>query len=345
MGKKKRSKSMKDHMAYVRSFIGKKKGKKGGSIKDTMKYVRSFKERKKGGRFPKGKPSEWRAKAKKGSAKERAKFKRAIANWDKLMSQPGFKQKWNSNKIKKGGALEENINYRQLINMYQGGPTNAQGGAIPGYGYRKCGGAIRGYGIRGYGLPPAMLGARARSHMKSGGGIRGYGYVPGTGLMTPKMAKKFEQIYAKHAKKGGAITKRDLYRGGARQNSLFFTRNRLLKKQKRRPMTVMTPDDEMVQLYRNLYRNSGVRRENAVDPLVNNDRLNRQGGNVFKKIGRAVAKPVNFVKKHKLASAAASFIPGPVGIAARLGARALGAGLIEEAGLNGRGHPPYIYHG
>ena len=84
-----------------------------------MKYVRSFKGRKKGGRFPKGKPSEWRAKAKKGSAKERAKFKRAIANWDKLMSQPGFKQKWNSNKIKKGGALEENINYRQLINMYQ----------------------------------------------------------------------------------------------------------------------------------------------------------------------------------------------------------------------------------
>ena len=54
MGKKK-SKSMKDHMAYVRSFIGKKKGKKGGSIKDTMKYVRSFKGRKKGGRFPKGK--------------------------------------------------------------------------------------------------------------------------------------------------------------------------------------------------------------------------------------------------------------------------------------------------
>ena len=28
MGKKKRSKSMKDHMAYVRSFIGKKKGKR-----------------------------------------------------------------------------------------------------------------------------------------------------------------------------------------------------------------------------------------------------------------------------------------------------------------------------
>ena len=143
---KKKSKSMKDHMAYVRSFIGKKKGKKGGSIKDTMEYVRSFKGRKKGGRFPKGKPSEWRAKAKKGSAKERAKFKRAIANWDKLMSQPGFKQKWNSNKIKKGGALEENINYRQLINMYQGGPSNAQGGAIPGYGYRKCGGGSEAMG-------------------------------------------------------------------------------------------------------------------------------------------------------------------------------------------------------
>ena len=339
MGKKsrKRSKSMKDHMAYVRSFIGKKKGKKGGSIRDTMKYVRSFKGRKKGGRFPKGKPSEWRAKAKKGSAEERAKFKRAIANWDKLMKQPGFKQKWNSNKIRKGGALEENVNCRQLINMYQGA-------GIRGYGIRGC-------GIRGYGLPPSMLGARARSHMKrgayitrSGGAIRGYGYVPGTGLMTPKMAKKFQQIYAKHAKKGAGITKRDLYRGGSRLNSLFFTRNGLLKKQRRKPVTVMTPNDEMVQLYRNLYRYSGVRRENTVDPLVQNDRLNR-GGNVFKKIGKAVAKPVNFVKKNKLASTAAAFIPGPVGIAARLGARALGAGLPEEAGLNGRGHPPYIYHG
>ena len=342
MSKKSSRKSNKARMAYVRSFIGKKRGKKGGSLKDTMDYVRSFrgkkgKGRKSGGRFPKGNPSVWRSKAKSGSAKEKAKYKRALDNWNKLMSKPGFKEKWNKNKIRKGGSLEENINYRQLINMYKGG-------AIPGYGYgKRCnGGAIRGYGIRGYGLSPALLGARARQTMKRGGGIRGYGYVPGTGLMTPKIAKKFEQIYAKHVKKGAGITKRDLYRGGARQNSLFFTRNRLLKKQRRKPMTVMTPDDEMVQNYRNLYKYSGVRRENMVDPLVQNDRL---GGNVFKKIGNAVAKPVNFVRKHKIASKAAAFIPGPMGIAARMGAKALGAGLIEEAGLNGRGHPPYIYHG
>ena len=79
-----------------------------------------------------------------------------------------------------------------------------------------------------------------------------------------------------------------------------------------------------------------------IDPIVRNDRL--KGGNVFKKIGNAAKKVGKFVKKNKIASAVANFIPGPVGIAARIGAKALGAGLIEEAGLNGRGHPEYIYH-
>ena len=327
-------------MAYVRSFIGKKKGKKGGSIKDTMKYVRSFKGKKrKGGRFPKGKPSEWRAKMSSGSAKDRAKYKRAIENWDKLMAMDGFKQKWDSNKIRKGGALEDNINYRELIGMYRGSNSIPAGAGIRA-------GAIRGYGIRGYGLSPAMIGARARKRLKVGGAIRGYGYVPGTGLMTPKMAKKFEQIYAKHMKqqrKGAGVTKKDLYRGAGKQNSLFFTRNRMLKRQRKKPMTIVQPDDEMVQLYRNLYKHSNVRRENEIDPIVRNDSL--KGGNILKKVGKAVTRPVRLIRKGKLASAAASFIPGPIGLAARVGARALGAGLIEEAGLNGKGHPDYIYHG
>ena len=57
MVKKKTSKmSAKARMAYVRSFIGKRKGKRGGSLKEQMDYVRSFRGKKKktGGKFPKG---------------------------------------------------------------------------------------------------------------------------------------------------------------------------------------------------------------------------------------------------------------------------------------------------
>ena len=374
MVKKKTSKmSTKARMAYVRSFIGKRKGKRGGSLKEQMDYVRSFRGKKKktGGKFPKGTLSQWRAKASSGSASERAKYKRAIANWNKLMGNASFKAKWNSNKIRRGGALEDGVNYRDLIGMYQ---NRAFGMGLGG----NSGGAIRAGAIRAGAIRAGMLGAKGKKYYKpflKGGAImypwerlegrqllsrgeerklakhakniaknwkkRG-GAIPVAGGMTPKMAKKFEQIYKKHVRQGAGITKRDLYRGAGKQNSLFFTRNRMLKRQRKKPMTISPPSDEMVQLYRNLYKRSGIHPENMIDPIVRNDRL--KGGNVFKKIGKAMAKPVKFIKKHKIASTVANFIPGPVGVAARIGAKALGAGLIEEAGLNGRGHPSYIYH-
>ena len=374
MVKKKTSKmSTKARMAYVRSFIGKRKGKRGGSLKEQMDYVRSFRGKKKktGGKFPKGTLSQWRAKASSGSASERAKYKRAIANWNKLMGNASFKAKWNSNKIRRGGALEDGVNYRDLIGMYQ---NRAFGMGLGG----NSGGAIRAGAIRAGAIRAGMLGAKGKKYYKpflKGGAImypwerlegrqllsrgeerklakhakniaknwkkRG-GAIPVAGGMTPKMAKKFEQIYKKHVRQGAGITKRDLYRGAGKQNSLFFTRNRMLKRQRKKPMTISPPSDEMVQLYRNLYKRSGIHPENMIDPIVRNDRL--KGGNVFKKIGKAMAKPVKFIKKHKIASTVANFIPGPVGVAARIGAKALGAGLIEEAGLNGRGHPEYIYH-
>ena len=367
MVKKKTSKmSAKARMAYVRSFIGKKKGKRGGSLKEQMDYVRSFRGKKKktGGKFPKGTLSQWKAKASSGSASERAKYKRAIANWNKLMGNASFKAKWNSNKIRRGGALEDGVNYRDLIGMYQ---NRTFGMGLGG----NSGGAIRAGAIRAGAIRAGMLGAKGKKYYKPflrGGAFlypwdrlegrqlltrgeerkliknlkkRG-GAIPVAGGMTPKMAKKFEQIYKKHVRQGAGITKRDLYRGAGKQNSLFFTRNRMLQRQRKKPMTISAPSDEMVQLYRNLYKRSGIHPENMIDPIVRNDRL--KGGNVFKKIGKAVAKPIKFIKKHKIASTVANFIPGPVGVAARIGAKALGAGLIEEAGLNGRGHPEYIYH-
>lgn len=373
MAKKKVSKmSAKARMAYVRSFIGKKKKKTGG-------------------KFPKGTLSEWRAKANSGSAAERAKYKRAIANWDKLMNKAGFKEKWNANKIRRGGALEDGVNYRDLLNVYQS-RNFGLGGSIRGYGikdaFRKVkrgvsnfihprrpryvpggidlhrkfmeertkpiGAFLRGQkggSIRAAGLPPNLLGVKGRKYAGgsipvAGGSIRGCGYKPGASIITPKVAKKFDKIFQRHLKQGAGITKRDLYRGAGKANSLFFTRNRMLKRQRKKPMTISAPSDEMVQLYRNLYKDSGIHPENMIDPIVRNDRL--QGGNFFKKAGRAIGnaavKTGRFIKRHKLASTAAAFVPGPWGIAARVGARMLGAGLTEEAGLNGRGHPDYIYH-
>ena len=366
MVKKKFSKmSAKARMAYVRSFIGKKK---------------SGSKKKSGGKFPKGSLSEWRAKANSGNARERAKYKRAIENWNKLMSKAGFKQKWDANKIRRGGALEDGVNYRDLIGMYQGRSFGmgfrkkareavrtlsdafrrrrhepivyANGGSIhvaSGAGCKKGstirGAAIRGAAIRGASLPPEYYGVKGRKFVKSGGSIHvasGSGYVPGKGLMTPKMSKKFEQIYRRHVRQGAGITKRDLYRGAGKQHSLFFTRDSMLRRQRKKPMTITAPDDEMVQLYRNLYKRSGIHPENMIDPIVRNDRL--QGAGIFKKIGKAVAKPVKFIRKNKVVSKVGSVIPGKVGVAVRTGAKILGAGLIEEASLNGRGHPPYIYH-
>lgn len=334
MAKKKVSKmSAKARMAYVRSFIGKKKKKSGG-------------------KFPKGTLSEWKAKANSGSASDRAKYKRAIDNWNKLMNKAGFKEKWNANKIRRGGALEDGVNYRDLLNAYQhrnfgmGGAIRAGGiraGAIRAGGIRA--GAIRAGGIRAAGLPPAYFGKIGKKFVKAGGAIpcaRGCGYVPGKGLMTPKTMKKFEQIYRRHIRQGAGVTKRDLYRGAGKANSLFFTRDSMLRRQRKKPMTIMVPDDDMVQAYRNLYKHSGYHPENMIDPIVRNDRL--KGGNVFKKIGRAVAKPINFVRKHKIGTRIGNVIPGPAGKVIRTGSKLIGAGLIEEAGLNGRGHPGYIYH-
>ena len=145
MVKKKLSKmSAKARMAYVRSFIGKKKGKRGGSLKEQMDYVRSFrgKKKKSGGKFPKGGLSVWKAKAKSGSASQRAKYKRAIENWNKLMSKSGFKSKWG---VKKGGALEDNVNYSDLIHAYQD-RSYGMGGAIRAGAIRA--GAIRAGAIR-----------------------------------------------------------------------------------------------------------------------------------------------------------------------------------------------------
>ena len=116
----------------------------------------------------------------------------------------------------------------------------------------------------------------------------------------------------------------------------------MLRRQRKKPMTITAPNDEMVQLYRNLYKRSGIHPENMIDPIVRNDRL--KGAGIFKKIGKAVAAPVKFIRKHKVVSKVGSVIPGKVGVAVRTGAKILGAGLIEEAGLNGRGHPPDIYH-
>lgn len=360
MAKKKTSKmSAKARMAYVRSFIGKKKGKRGGSLKEQMDYVRSFRgKNKSGGKFPKGTISEWRAKANSGSSKKRAVYKRAIENWNKLMSKAGFKEKWNANKIKKGGALEDNVNYSQLISAYKDNNNRSFGfgGGIRGYGIRGAGirgygirgAGIRGYGIRGYGLPKRQVIGGPDGCLKKGCGIRGYG-IRGYGIrggavppLSAKMAKKFDEIFKRHVRQGAGLTKKDLYRGAGKANSLFFTRNRILKRQKKKPVTMDPPSVHMIKLYRDLYKDSGIHPENMIDPIVRNDRL--QGGNFFKKVGNAVAKPFKFVKKHKIASTAASFIPGPAGVAARAGAKILGAGLIEEAGLNGRGHPAYIYH-
>lgn len=354
--------SARARMAYVRSFIGKGKGKHGGSLKDQMDYVRSFrgkKGKKSGGKFPKGTLSQWKAKANSGSAKDRAKYQRAIANWNKLMSNSSFKEKWNSNKIRKGGALEDGVNYRDLISMYQNrtfGMGYPSGGAVRGYGvrggavrgYGMKGGAVRGYGlnggaVRGYGLPPNLLGVKGRKYAGvKGGAVRGYGYTAGQGIFSPKLSKKFQQIYLKHLKRGAGVTKRDLYRGAGKQNSAFFTRNRILQKQRKKPMTISPPTDEMVQLYRDLYKDSGIHPENMIDPVVRNDRL--KGGKFFKKVGKVLSAPVRVARKYNVVSSAAKYIPGPAGKAVRMGARALGAGLIEEAGLNGRGHPPYIYH-
>lgn len=372
MAKKKLSKmSAKARMAYVRSFIGKKKKKRSG------------------GKFPKGTISEWRAKANSGSAADRAKYKRAIANWDKLMSKAGFKEKWNANKIRRGGALEDGVNYRDLLNMYQN--RNFGGAGIRSTfrkvkdGFKNALGLNRrvnpfmynkppedmlppqlrdlykkrresllahrnGGAIRAAGLPASLLGVKGRKYAALGGAIpvagagklRGCGYKPGASIITPSVAKKFDKIFDRHMKEKMGVTKRDLYKGAGKQNSLFYTRNRMLKRQRKTPMTINPPSDEMVQLYRNLYKDSGIHPENMIDPIVRNDRL--QGGNFFKKVGRAAVKTGKFIKRHKLASTAAAFIPGPWGVAARIGARALGAGLTEEAGLNGRGHPPYIYH-
>lgn len=350
MAKKKTSKmSAKARMAYVRSFIGKKKGRRGGSLKEQMDYVRSFRGKNKtGGKFPKGSISEWRAKANSGSSKKRAVYKRAIENWNKLMSKAGFKEKWNANKIKKGGALEDNVNYSQLINAYRNNNDKSFGfgGAIKGYGIKA--GAIKGYGIRKRSVPMMRRMPSLPSAITSGlsplqknrvmGAIKA-GMLP---KLSPSNIKNFRKIYERHVRQGAGLTKRDLYRGAGKANSLFFTRDRMRQRQKKKPMSITPPSDEMIQLYRNLYKDSGIHPENMIDPIVRNDRL--QGGNFFKKVKRGLSKVGKFIKDKKLASTAAAFIPGPAGIAARLGAQALGAGLVEEAGLNGRGHPPYIYH-
>ena len=86
--------------------------------------------------------------------------------------------------------------------------------------------------------------------------------------LSPSMAKKFEQIYKRHVRQGAGITKRDLYHRAGKQNSLFYMRNRILQRQRKKPMTITTPDSEMVQAYRNLYKNSGIHAENMIDPIV-----------------------------------------------------------------------------
>lgn len=348
MAKKKKTSKMsaKARMAYVRSFIGKKRGKKGGSLASTMEYVRSFKHKggslkstmdyvnsfkhKSGGRFPKGKPSEWRKKAKSGSAKERAVFKRALDNWNKLMSKAGFKEKWNANKKVKGGSLESNVNYSQLINMYQNRNFGMGygGGAIPCAG-ASCGGAIRAGAIRAAGIRAGAIRAAGLLGRKN---FRG-------GMLTPRAVRKIDKVFNRRLR-GGAITKKDLYRGGARFNSLFMNRDRMKRKSKKIPMSITPPDDEMVRLYRNLYARSGIHPENMIDPIVRNDRL--RGGNILRKAWNAV--PVVVGK-------AANGVSKILGTGGRLRRRRHrrhrrrhGGGLIEEAGLNGRGHPDYIYH-
>ena len=80
--------------------------------------------------------------------------------------------------------------------------------------------------------------------------------------------KKFKQIYRKHVRQGAGITKRDLYHSAGKQHSLFFTRDSMLQRQRKKLMMITMPNYEMVKLYRNLYKDSGTYPENMIDPIV-----------------------------------------------------------------------------
>lgn len=370
-----RSKNMKRRMAYVRSFIKKRTGrrkKKGGkinvpgligeaavvgpwaAINPTSRIARRVLGRKrKGGKFRFNKiigaPIRLVKKTINKIIPNNSKPKPTKYHGPYMGVLPSERLQTIADEINKGpnisgGAfgLAQPKDYNELMRAYGRYPMDnvgLSGGAIRGFGYkdvintvRKIMGTKKGSGIRAAGIRAAGC----RKHRKR------CGKKKGRGLRRP--------------------TKRDLYVGAGNSTGVFYSK---VKSEKRKLKTIPSnPETDLMMGYRELYRNSGITRENpvyfdykrSIPPNVTpmkphkmklhkieaagGDKRGKKGGR-FLRGGRFISGG-SFVKKimEGAARAAARSARG----AARVGKKIIGKGLTEEAGLNGKGHPDYIYH-
>lgn len=365
MVSKARSKNMKERMAYVRSFRRKKKGGKikaskaigeamvvgpWGVLNPSERIARKVLTRKKGGRFPKGGLSYWKAHA------NEPKYKKAIANWNKMMANNKFASSWNANKKKvaarhRGGALTtvKPLDYSQLMHQYDRYPlenVGLKGGAIRGFGFKDVINSIR-----------SIVSGRRSIHnaakaVRKGRGIRAAG-IRAAGI---RAAGIRAAGHHKHRKGAGIRrpTKKDLYKGGGNGTGVFYSK---VKTERRKVKPVASnPETDLVNGYRELYKNSGITRQTPVffdykrtippnvvpmRPHKMNIRKITAAGGRFIKGGRFMSGG-NFLGK--VFKSAASTAKASLRGLKRVGKKIIGRGLTEEAGLNGKGHPDYIYH-
>ncbi len=244
----------------------------------------------------------------------------------------------------KGGAfgLAQPKDYNELMRAYGRYPMDKvglTGGAIRGFGYkdvvntvRKIMGTKKGRGIRAAGI-------RAAGHRRC---KKRCGKKRGRGLRRP--------------------TKRDLYVGAGNSTGVFYSK---VKTDKRKVKTVPSnPETDLMMGYRELYKNSGITRENpiyfdykrTIPPNVvpmkprkmklrkieaaGGDKRGKKGGR-FIRGGRFMRGGKFFKKVIQGATRAAT---ESARAAAKVGKKIIGKGLTEEAGLNALGHPDYIYH-
>lgn len=312
----------------LQSRVGKKAGMHFNNINEMMAWVRSQRGKKKkasGGKFPKGSPADWARRAKQGDPVA----KRALKNWHSYMAKYG--RLWNAHKAQViGGSLPSPVDYKKLIKAFRENHADdalqsggaIRGAAIRGYGRKGCGGAIRGYGM-----------PITRPHC-SGGAIRGYGIVDKDFLQ--RVQKAFDRRLNSGMISMPAKTKRDLYRSlnqpksGGHFNSWDKRLERKMKKYKpfssiksyhgKRFLPPTTPKMplnplalDLPQQYREVYKNSGVRRETP--QAIENHTLPTAGGGIRRKLAlKGIRKYIS------------------------------GGGLIEEGPISGKGHDPMIYH-
>ena len=149
-----------------------------------------------------------------------------------------------------------------------------------------------------------------------------------------------------------------MYKGGGNSSGVFYSK---VKTERKKIKNVPNdPATDLVMGYRELYRNSGITRENpiyfdykrTIPPNVTPMRPHKMklhkiqaaGGDNRGKKGGCFISSGRFISGGKFLKKVFNSAAKTAATSARVGRKIIGRGLTEEAGLNGRGHPDYIYH-